>query len=140
MNNEKEKNTTRFLLTFFLGWIGSIIINATDLKPTGYRSRTLAYFFLTSLTFGIYGLIAAISNLSFDPAKESNIGYAREEGYVYNSKSYQENSMDYVIDNQPQQKKQYFTINILIRKIIVVIMAIFSLIMVLIMPKMVLIL
>ena len=50
---EKDNNNVvRFLLTFFLGWIGSIIINHTNLKPAGYRSRTAAYFFLTIVTFG----------------------------------------------------------------------------------------
>ena len=73
MNN--NNNLVRFLLTFFLGWIGSIIINYTELKPEGYKSRTLAYFFLSAITFGIYGLVASICNLTFDPAKERNIGY-----------------------------------------------------------------
>ena len=50
--------------------IGSIIINHTNLKPAGYRSRTAAYFFLTMITFGIYGLVASICNLTFDPTKE----------------------------------------------------------------------
>ena len=72
MNNN---NLVRFLLTFFLGWIGSIIINYTELKPEGYKSRTLAYIFLSAITFGIYGLVASICNLTFDPAKERNIGY-----------------------------------------------------------------
>ena len=72
-----NKNVTRFLLTFFLGWIGSIIINHYSLKPEGYTSRTLAYFFLSYITFGIYGLVAAICNLMFDPAKERNIGYKK---------------------------------------------------------------
>ena len=31
MNN----NVVRFLLTFFLGWIGSLIINHSSLKPEG---------------------------------------------------------------------------------------------------------
>jgi len=75
---EKDNNIVRFLLTFFLGWIGSLIINHTNLKPAGYRSRTAAYFFLPMFTFGIYGLVASICNLSFDPAKASNIGYAKE--------------------------------------------------------------
>ena len=70
-----ENNTIRFLLTFFLGWIGSLIINHSNLKPVGYKSRTLAYFFLTAITCGIYGLVASICNLTFDPAKPSNIGY-----------------------------------------------------------------
>lgn len=76
---EKDNNNVvRFLLTFFLGWIGSIIINHTNLKPAGYRSRTAAYFFLTMITFGIYGLVASICNLTFDPTKEKNIGYVKE--------------------------------------------------------------
>jgi len=75
MDNNK---VVRFLLTFFLGWIGSLIINYTSLKPTGFKSRTLAYFFLTIVTFGIYGLVASICNLTFDPAKAKNIGYIKE--------------------------------------------------------------
>lgn len=73
----ENQNVVRFLLTFFLGWIGSCIINHSSLKPHGYMSRTLAYFFLTIITFGIYGLVASICNLSFDPNKERNIGYFR---------------------------------------------------------------
>ena len=76
---EKDNNNVvRFLLTFFLGWISSIIINHTNLKPAGYRSRTAAYFFLSMITFGIYGLVASICNLTFDPTKEKNIGYVKE--------------------------------------------------------------
>jgi len=76
---EKDNNNVvRFLLTFFLGWIGSLIINHTSLKPNGYRSRTAAYFFLTIVTFGIYALVASICNLTFDPAKAKNIGYVKE--------------------------------------------------------------
>ena len=73
-----NKNLVRFLLTFFLGWIGSIIINHSSLKPEGYTSRTVAYFFLPLITLGIYGLVASICNLSFDPAKAKNIGYAKD--------------------------------------------------------------
>ena len=73
-----NNNLARFLLTFFLGFIGSIIINHTSLKPAGYTSRTLAYFFLPLITFGIYGLVAAICNLVFDPTKPRNIGYAKD--------------------------------------------------------------
>ncbi len=73
-----NKNITRFLLTFFLGWIGSIIINNSNLRPNGYVCRTGAYFFLSIITFGIYGLVASICNLSFDPSsKEKCIGYKR---------------------------------------------------------------
>ncbi len=71
----QDHKTARFLLTFFLGWIGSLIINHTSLKPEGYTSRTLAYLLLGYITFGIYGLVASICNLTFDPAKEKNIGY-----------------------------------------------------------------
>jgi len=81
---KKEEHTmdnnklVRFLLTFFLGWIGSIIINHTSLKPEGFTSRTGCYLFLTMITFGIYGLVASICNLTFDPAKEKNIGYKKD--------------------------------------------------------------
>ena len=74
MNNN---NLIRFLLTLFLGWIGSVIINHTSLKPEGYTCRTGAYFFLSIITFGIYGLVASICNLMFDPAKDKNIGYRK---------------------------------------------------------------
>lgn len=74
MNNN---NLVRFLLTFFLGWIGSLIINHTSLKPQGFKSRTLAYIFLGYITLGIYVLVASICNLVFDETKERNIGYFR---------------------------------------------------------------
>jgi hypothetical protein len=77
-SNMNNNNLVRFLLTFFLGFIGSIIINHTSLKPEGFKSRTLAYIFLTMLTFGIYGLVASVFNLTFDPKKTSNIGYIKE--------------------------------------------------------------
>ena len=73
-----NNNLVRFLLTFFLGWIGSVIINHSSLKPRGFSSRSLAYFFLTMITFGIYGLVASICNLTFDPNKERNIGYFKD--------------------------------------------------------------
>lgn len=68
----------RFLLTLFLGFIGSIIINHTDLKPEGFESRSWAYFFLSIITFGIYGIVASIFNLVFDPSKDNNIGYIKK--------------------------------------------------------------
>ena len=71
MDNNK---LIRFLLTFFLGWIGSIIINHTSLKPEGWTSRSL----LGTITFGIYTLVASICNFMFDPAKEKNIGYKKD--------------------------------------------------------------
>ena len=72
-----NKNLVRFLLTFFLGFLGSFIINHSSLKPEGFTSRTLAYFLLAYLTFGIYPLVASIFNLTFDPSKEKNIGYVK---------------------------------------------------------------
>lgn len=69
------KNLTRFLLTFFLGFLGSFIINHSSLKPDGWKSRTCAYFFLSCITWGIYPLVASICNFSFDANKQSNIGY-----------------------------------------------------------------
>lgn len=68
----------RFLLTFFLGWIGSVIINRTALKPEGWTSRSWLYFLLSGITFGIYPLVASIFNFMFDPAKESNLGYVKD--------------------------------------------------------------
>ena len=73
-----DNNLLRFILTFFLGFIGSIIINHSSLKPEGWRSRSVAYFVLSIITFGIYGLVASICNLLFDPSKSSNIGYFKE--------------------------------------------------------------
>ena len=72
-----NNNLIRFLLTFFLGFIGSIIINHTSFKPEGYTCRTGAYFWLSFLTMGIYPLVASICNLTFDPNKEKNIGYRK---------------------------------------------------------------
>ena len=73
-----DNKLARFLLTFFLGWIGSLVINHTSLKPEGYTSRTGAYILLGIVTFGIYDLVASICNLTFDPAKEKNIGYKKD--------------------------------------------------------------
>ena len=73
-----NKNIVRFLLTFFLGFIGSIIINHSSLKPEGFTSRSWAYFILAYVTFGIYPLVASICNLFFDPAKDKNIGYKKD--------------------------------------------------------------
>ena len=73
-----EKKLIRFLLTFFLGWIGRLIINHSSLKPEGWTSRTWLYLILGSITMGIYGVVASIFNLLFDPAKPSNIGYKKD--------------------------------------------------------------
>lgn len=73
-----NNNLARFLLTFFLGWIGSLIINHTSLKPAGYTCRTGAYLLLGIVTFSIYPLVASICNFTFDPSKEKNIGYKKD--------------------------------------------------------------
>ena len=73
-----DNKLIRFLLTFFLGWIGSIIINHSSLKPNGFTSRTWCYILLSIVTFGIYGLVASICNLTFDENKEKNIGYKKD--------------------------------------------------------------
>ena len=73
-----NNNLVRFLLTFFLGFIGSFIINHTNLKPNGWKSRTCAYFFLPLITFGIYGLVASICNFTFNESSGSNIGYFKD--------------------------------------------------------------
>ena len=70
-----SNNLVRFLLTFFLGCLGSFIINHTNLKPEGWKSRTCAYFFLGIITLGIYDLVASICNFSFNGKAEKNIGY-----------------------------------------------------------------
>ena len=72
---DNNNNLARFLLTFFLGWIGSFIINHSKLKPQGYTSRTLSYFFLSIITLGIYGLVASVSNFAFSSEKPNNVGY-----------------------------------------------------------------
>ena len=76
--NAENNRLARFLLTFFLGWIGSFIINHSSFKPEGYTSRTSAYFFMSIITFGIYALVASICNLTFNPNASSNIGYKRD--------------------------------------------------------------
>lgn len=63
----------RALLIFFLGWIGSVIINRTALKPEGWTSRS----WLVALV-PFYALIALIGAFTFDPAKESNMGYVKD--------------------------------------------------------------
>lgn len=73
-----DNKLIRFLLTFFLGWIGSIIINHSSLKPNGFTSRTGCYILLSIVTLGIYGLVASICNLTFDENKEKNIGYKKD--------------------------------------------------------------
>ena len=73
-----NNNLVRFLLTFFLGWLGSLIINHSSFKPEGYTSRTGAYLIWGYFTCGIYTLVASICNLTFDPEKAKNIGYKKD--------------------------------------------------------------
>ena len=75
---QDNNNLPRFLLTFFLGFIGSFIINHSGFKPQGWKSRTCAYFFLSMVTFGIYPLVASICNLTFNARSSSNIGYFKD--------------------------------------------------------------
>ena len=72
-------NVVRFLLTFFLGFIGSFIINHTTLKPEGNTSRTTEYFFWGLITCGVYILIASLCNLLFNPNLPSNVGYIKDK-------------------------------------------------------------
>ena len=75
-----KNNIIRALLKFFLGPIGSLIINKTSLKVEGYKSRTLAHLFLPLVTCGIYHIVAAVvAGFFFDPAKEKNVGYKKED-------------------------------------------------------------
>jgi len=78
LTTDDGKNAIRFILTFFLGFIGSFIINHTSFKPNGWKSRTCAYFFLSIVTCGIYPLAASICNFSFNPKQSSNIGYFKD--------------------------------------------------------------
>lgn len=80
-NDDEEtpnKKVVRFVLTFFLGWVGSLIINHTKLKPKGYTSRTGAYLLISMVTVGIYTLVASFCNLAFNPTKPRNIGYKKD--------------------------------------------------------------
>lgn len=65
----ENKNLTRFLLTFFLGWIGSLVINHSSLKAEGWTSRTGCYILLTIVTCGIYQIVASICNLTSTPPR-----------------------------------------------------------------------
>ncbi len=78
ITDDKNRNLVFFLLLFFLGWIGSLIINYSSLKPNGWKSRTLAHFFFSLLTWGIYSIVVAILALNFDENKASNVGFFRE--------------------------------------------------------------
>lgn len=76
--NLDENKLARFLLTLFLGFIGSFVINHSKLKIEGWQSRTVSYLVFGILTLGIYQVVAAIFNLVFDPRNETNIGYMKE--------------------------------------------------------------
>ena len=67
------KNIVRAILVWCLGWVGSIIINHTALKPEGWTSRS---WLIALIPF--YGLISVIGAFLFDPAKESNLGYVKD--------------------------------------------------------------
>lgn len=76
-----SKNIVRFLLTSMFGWIGSVIINHSNLRPEGYKCRTGAYFWLAPLTLGIYPVVASICNICFTEG-ERNIGYKMTQTFT----------------------------------------------------------
>ncbi len=78
LKSNDGKNTVRFFLTLLFGFFGSFIINHTNLKPNGWKSRTCAYFFWGWITCGIYSLIASFCNFSFNAKQSSNIGYFKD--------------------------------------------------------------
>ena len=76
---QKEYKMARFLLTMFLGCLGSFIINHSPLKPKGFTSKTfVGYFLLGIITFGIYNFAASICNLCFNPHIDKNVGYFKD--------------------------------------------------------------
>ena len=74
-----KNNIIRALLIWFLGFIGGIIINKTGLKPEGSKARVGALIGLDILTCTIYSRVVAICSLFFNPEKEKNIGYKKED-------------------------------------------------------------
>ena len=48
------------------------------MKQVRTNRSLIIYILLTAVTFGIYGLVASICNLTFDPAKPSYIGYKKD--------------------------------------------------------------
>ena len=76
---QKEYKMARFMLTMFLGCLGSFIINHSPLKPKGFTSMTFGgYFLLGIITFGIYNFAASICNLCFNPHIDNNVGYFKD--------------------------------------------------------------
>lgn len=69
-------NVKRFWLILLLGFLGSFIINHSRLKPNGFKARTGVQFLLSGV--GIYRLVTAIANLTFDIKKLNNVGYKRD--------------------------------------------------------------
>ena len=67
----------RFFLIYCLGWIGSLIINHTSLKPEGWKSRTKAYFWLWLIppVGAIHQIVGAFAQFTFNGDTESNVGY-----------------------------------------------------------------
>lgn len=85
----ENKNLARFLLTFFLGWIGSLIINHSSLKVEGWTSRTGCYILLTIVTFGIYQIVASDRGFHLQPdlrrlqAQEHRLQEGRGSGLIF---------------------------------------------------------
>lgn len=68
-----KKKIARALLIYFLGWIGSVIINRTSLKPAGWASRS---WLICLVPF--YGIFAIVGAFTFNPDKEKNLGYVKD--------------------------------------------------------------
>lgn len=75
MNNIK---IYRAILLFFGGFIGSMIINHTALKPEGWTCCT-KFMLLDFITWGLISkIVAIISFIRFDPEKYTNFGYTKD--------------------------------------------------------------
>lgn len=89
MENKNTIDNTklvRFLLTLLLGWIGSIIINHTSLKPEGYTSRSWAYFILLILhSVSILSLLPS-ATFSLIPLKK-RISVTKKTNFAFNPPS-----------------------------------------------------
>lgn len=68
-----KKKIVRAILIYFLGWIGSVIINKTSLKPAGWTSRS---WLICLIPF--YNILAIIGAFTFNPDKEKNLGYIKD--------------------------------------------------------------
>lgn len=68
-----KKKIIRALLIYFLGWIGSVIINRTTLKPAGWASRSWLIYLVP-----FYNIIAIVGAFLFNPEADKNLGYVKD--------------------------------------------------------------